>query len=156
MNLLTALLSQPTKFSGHGTNHEGEDFVGRLEMQPLVNASALMLHYTATRNDGKHLHEEATLLAAGPDGELCLWPIMEELPFVMPHRAVHNTDDTAAEGCVLAVVFASGPRDMVTTFREEISIALNPDGELRIAHSWGIPGGTFAQRSHCTLYAIST
>lgn len=72
MNLLTALLSQPTQFSGHGTNHEGEDFVGRLEMQPLVNASALML-----------------------------------------------------------------------------------DGELRIAHSWGMPGGTFAQRSHCTLYAIS-
>ncbi len=155
MNLLTALLSQPTQFSGHGTNHEGEDFVGRLEIQPLVNASALMLHYTATRNDGKHLHEEATLLAAGPDGELCLWPVMEELPFVLPHRAIHTAGETEVEDGVLGVVFASGPRDLVSTFREEITIALKRDGELRIAHSWGMPGGVFSHRSHCSLRAIT-
>lgn len=68
MNLLKALLSQTPTFVGNGTNHEGEHFVGRLEMQALVNASALVLHYTATRTDGKHLHKEATLLAAGPGG----------------------------------------------------------------------------------------
>lgn len=75
MNLLAALRSQSTIFEGTGTNHEAEDFVGRLELQPLVNGSALMLHYTATRTDGKHLHQEATLLATGADGALCLWPM---------------------------------------------------------------------------------
>lgn len=151
MNLLAALLAQASSFSGHGTNHEGEPFVGQLELQPLVNASALMLHYTATRTDGKHLHQEATLLAAAPDGALCLWPVMEELPFVIPHRAIDSSLDE--EDGTLAVVFASGPRDTEHTFREEITIALKPGGELRIAHSWGIPGGAFAERSSCTLYA---
>lgn len=153
MNLLTALLSQPTAFCGPGTNHEGEDFVGRLDMQPLVNASALMLHYTATRTDGKHLHRESTLLAAGPDGVLCLWPVMEELPFVLPHRAVSSTHDES--NGAPTTVFASGPRDLVDTFREEITIALTPDGDLHIAHSWGMPGGAFAERSSCTLRAVA-
>ena len=117
MNLLAALLAQASSFSGQGTNYEGEHFVGRLELQPLVNASALMLHYPATRTDGKPLHKEATLLAAAPDGALCLWPVMEELPFVLPHRAIDSSLDE--EDGTLAVVFASGSRDMVHAFREE-------------------------------------
>lgn len=151
MNLLAALLAQASSFSGHGTNHEGEHFVGRLELQPLVNASALMLHYTATRTDGKQLHQEATLLAAAADGALCLWPVMEELPFVLPHRAIDSSLDE--EDGTLAVVFASGSRDTVHAFRQEITIAIKPGGELRMTHSWGLPGGAFAERSHCTLHA---
>ncbi len=153
MNLLAALLAQASSFSGHGTNHEGEHFAGRLELVPLVNASALMLHYTATRTDGKHLHQEATLLAATPDGALCLWPVMEELPFVLPHRAIDSSLDE--EDGTLAVVFSSGPRDMAHMFREEITVALKPGGELRITHSWGMPGGAFAARSSCTLHAVT-
>lgn len=149
MNLLKALLAQSTTFAGTGTNHEGEQFVGRMEIQALVNANALMLHYTATRMDGKHLHREATLLAAGADGALCLWPVMEELPFVLPHRAIDSTHDED-DGAV-GVVFASGPRDDANTFREEITIALKPGGELRIAHSWGMPGGAFSAQSQCTM-----
>jgi hypothetical protein len=154
MNLLKALLSQAPTFVGNGSNHEGEHFVGRLELQPLVNDSALVLHYTATRSDGKPLHQEATLLAVAPDGALCLWPVMEELPFVLPHRAIDSSHDE--EDGTLAVLFASGPRDMAHTFREEITIALKPGGELRIAHSWGMPGGVFAERSNCTLRAVAT
>ncbi|MES2581894.1 MAG: hypothetical protein V4627_04190 [Pseudomonadota bacterium] len=152
MNLLAALLAQASTFSGHGTNHEGEHFVGRLTIEPLVSGSALMLHYTATRADGKRLHKEATLLAAASDGALCLWPVMEELPFVLPHRAIDSSLDD--DDGTLAVVFASGPTDMVNTFREEITIALKPGGELRITHSWGLPGGVFAERSICTLHAV--
>lgn len=113
-----------------------------------------MLHYTATRGDGKHLHKEATLLAAGPDGALCLWPVMEELPFVLPHRAIDSSHDD--EDGTLAVVFSSGPRNTFNSFREEITIALKPGGELRIAHSWRTPGGAFAERSRCTLSAVTT
>nr|WP_295778149.1 hypothetical protein [Rhodoferax sp.] len=154
MNLLKALLAQAPVFVGNGSNHEGESFAGRLEMQALVNGSALVLHYTATRADGRHLHKEATLLAAAQDGALCLWPVMEELPFVLPHRAIDSTHDE--EDGTLAVLFASGPRDAMNTFREEITISLNPGGELRIAHSRGMPGGAFVERSHCTLRAVAT
>lgn len=72
MNLLKALISQAPIFVGKGSNHEGEHFVGRPELQASVNGSALVLHHTTTRSDGKHLHKEATLLAAAPNGALCL------------------------------------------------------------------------------------
>lgn len=148
MNLIAALLSRPPKYLGQGTNHEGEAFVGRLEIQSLVNGSSLLLHYTATRTDGKHLHKEAALLGTSHDSELCLWPVMEELPFVLPHPEVSNTRN---EDGTLVVVFASGPREVTDSFREEITIEVRSNGELRYAHSWGMPGGAFEARSSCFL-----
>lgn len=78
---------------------------------------------------------------------------MQELPFVLPHRAIDSSHDD--EDGTLAVIFSSGPREIVNIFRQEITIALRPGGELRIAHSWGMPGGAFAQRSRCTLHAVA-
>ena len=107
MKLVASLVSLGRSFSGRGTNHEGEDFVGRLELQPLLDGKALMLTYTATRVDGVHLHSEVTLLATDGKGRPCLWPVMEELPVVLPHPEVSNVklhDGTQA------IVFASGSR----------------------------------------------
>lgn len=148
MNLLTILLSNSRGFVGQGVNHEGEAFRGVFEVQPLINNSAVMLHYTATRTDGVHLHKETTLLATNADGKLCLWPVMEELPFVLPHAEVSSTLDSDR---TLVVVFSSGPRQDVEAFREEITIEIGPTGGLRYAHSWGMPGGEFAQRSSCDM-----
>ena len=148
MNLIALLLSHGHTFAGQGTNHEGEHFLGVLELLPLVNGSALMLHYTATRIDGKHLHREATLLGKGHQTELCLWPVMEELPIVLPHPQVSGT---VLAGGGVKVIFASGTREMTEHFREEITVELKPTGELTYAHSWGMPGGTFEERSSCML-----
>ena len=148
MKLIPTLLSGPLKLVGHGTNHESEAFIGRLEIQSLVNGSSLLLQYTATRTDGKHLHREATLLGTDQNNQLCLWPVMEELPFVLPHPEVSNTQN---EDGTLVVVFASGSRDAAEYFREEINIEVRANGELRYAHSWGMPGGAFAARSSCLL-----
>ncbi|MDP2366760.1 hypothetical protein [Rhodoferax sp.] len=148
MNLLTTLLRTPGQYTGHGVNHEGERFHGALEVQPLVNNSALMLHYTATREDGVRVHSEATLLAHNAAGMPCLWPVMAELPFVLPHT---ETSNTAQDDATLVVVFSSGPRDNMEAFREDITIEVSPNGRLRYAHSWGMPGGVFAQRSSCDL-----
>ena len=153
MNLLKALLSQSPDLVGHGSKIQGGPFAARLQLQPVVNDSALMLHYTATRADGKHLHQESTLLAAGPDGALCLWPVMDSLPLVLAHRAIDSSLDET-DG-TLAVIFASGPRDAMNTFRQEITIALKPGGELHIAHSWGMPGEAFSERFNCTLRGVS-
>ena len=146
MKLLTALISGPHKFAGTGVNHEGENFTATLVLQPLVAGSALMFHYVATRTDGVQMHSEASLLGIGADGSLCLWPVMVELPFVLPHAQKEFT--TSADGGV-SVVFASGSRDDMSVFREEITIQLKPSGSLVYAHSWGMPGGEFAERSGC-------
>ena len=148
MNLLGALLSRPRRYTGSGTNHEAERFNGVFELQPLVGQSAVLLHYTATRVDGLHLHREATLVALDADGTPCLWPVMEELPFVLPHSQLTCT----APGLdTLVFVFSSGPRDATESFREEITIELGPKDRLIYAHAWGMPGAPFAQRSRCEL-----
>ena len=140
-------------YVGSGENHEGESFVGRLKVEPLVGGSAAMLHYTATSPNGRHLHREATLLATSHNGELCLWPVMEELPVVLPHPQTRRT--LLPDGGV-AVVFASGPREATETFREEITLEVKSSGEVVYAHSWGMPGGAFAERSSCALVAAET
>ena len=146
MKFLTALISGPHKFTGAGVNHEGENFTATLVLQPLVAGSALMFHYVATRTDGVQVHSEATLLGSSADGSLCLWPVMVELPFVLPHaqKALTTLEDGG-----ISVVFASGSREDRSVFREEITIQLKPSGSLVYAHSWGMPGGEFAERSGC-------
>lgn len=146
MTLLQTLAAGPRRYSGRGVNHEGEDFTGTLAVEPLVGGRGVLLHYTARLDEGSEAHAESTLLAPGPDGRLVLWPVMSELDAVLPHTAVR------AAGAGL--VFATGPRDDESAFREEITIAPGPGGELTLAHAWGLPGGPFADRSSCRLLPV--
>ena len=149
MNLIEALASQPRVFEGRGRNHEGQSFVGRLEIEALVGGKALMLRYIATGEHGEVFHTEATLLAVCQDGNLCLWPVMEELPFILPHAQVSCVDGQVSS---LVVVFASGPREDSEHFREEITVELKANSELVYSHAWGMPGGLFEARSSCVLF----
>lgn len=153
MNVLHALLQLPARFSGHGLNHEGETFAGVLTLVPLVNATALMLHYTATVAGGRRVHTEATLLGTNTEGKLCLWPVMEELPFILPHAMI-AASPKGADG--FEARFASGPREALGQFREEITIALGPGRALTYAHSWGLPNGSFEDRSSCEMHPGDT
>jgi len=78
---------------------------------------------------------------------------MEELPVVVPHPQISHR--LLPNGGVV-LVFASGARETVDAFREEITLEVKPNGELVYAHSWGMPGGDFAERSSCALVATET
>lgn len=146
VDLLQALLDSPTRFAGDGVNHEGQAFRGVLVLQRLASDRGIMLHYTA-EVDGREVHAESTLLARGEHG-LCLWPVMSELPFVLPHL---ESSSTSSETRLVSVVFSSGPRENTERFREEITLALHRDGKLSYAHAWGMPGGAFEDRSACEM-----
>ena len=148
MDLLTTLAARAGVFTGRGVNHENEAFTARISVTPVMAGRALTLHYLATGIDGQHLHEEFTLLARAADQRLCLWPVMDELPFVMPHLQAGGVN---LPGDELRSVFATGPRDAADQFREEIEIECTADGGLRYSHAWGLPGGAFAARSSCEL-----
>ena len=92
MKLLAALNSRAGAFRGNGVNHEGQPFVGTLTIAPVMAGAAVTLHYTATGLNGQALHEEFALLGLGDDQRLCLWPVMTELPFVIPHRAIDASE----------------------------------------------------------------
>jgi hypothetical protein len=147
MDLIATLLSGPKSLQGEGINHEGERFLGHLEVQPLVAGAAVLLVYTARLEDGSVVHEEATLLGRHLDGALCLWPVMSELPAICPH--VQKPSPSAEQAT--SAVFAFGDRDDRSTFREEISLSFAAGGALTYTHAWGLPGGEFADRSSCLL-----
>ena len=150
MNLIKALAARTSLFEGRGHSHDGEGFVGRLKVETLVDSKPLLFRYVATGDKGDVFHTEATLLGVAPDGNLCLWPAMDELPFVLPHPLVSCV---AAHAGSLLAVFASGSRDAVDQFREEITVELKGNVELVYTHAWGMPGGAFEARSSCTLFA---
>jgi hypothetical protein len=143
VSVLQTLNSGPVEYVGSGVNHEGEHFVGTLRIQRLLEGAAVMLHYEAMLENNEVAHAECTLLAPDMNGTLTLWPVMSELPGVLPHRAVAESDSQ--------VTFASGSRENREVFREEITITCHPDGALTYSHAWGLPGGTFEDRSSCSL-----
>ena len=148
MNLLGVLTSGPTAFRGEGMNHENESFIGELKVQSLEDGRAALLRYTATLLTGNVVHSESTLLGTGPDGKLSLWPVMSEVPVVLPHTELMNKTES---GRYVSAVFGSGARDDSAIFREEISIQINSDGSLVYSHAWGLPGGNFEDRSSCRM-----
>jgi len=148
MNVLGVLTSGPTAFRGEGVNHENEPFMGTLSVQSLEGGRAALLTYVATLKNGDVVHSESTLLGVGPDGNLCLRPVMSELPVVLPHT---QTIARSEPGVLALAVFGSGPRDDSTSFREEITIRVNSDGSLVYSHAWGLPEGAFEERSSCTM-----
>ena len=146
MDLIDRLCRGARVLQGEGVNHEAERFRAELHVEPLVDGRAMMLRYRATLEDGSLVHEECTLLGLGPTGALCLWPVMAELPVVMPHEHRPALAPTPE-----AFVFSSGDRDDQTAFREEITIAFGPDRTLTYAHAWGLPGEAFGPRSSACL-----
>ena len=148
MNILDALTSGPAAFRGEGVNEEKETFIGKMTVQVLEGGRAALLSYTATLTTGAVVHTESTLLGTGPGGNLCLWPVMSEIPVVLPHTQLMTKTKSPKE---IATVFCSGLRDESSSFREEITIQINSDGTLVYAHAWGLPGGAFEDRSSCLM-----
>ena len=148
MNILGALISGPTAFRGKGVNEENQPFIGELKVQVLEGGRAALLSYTATLQAGTVVHTESTLLGTGTNGKLCLWPVMSEIPVVLPHTEVMAEIDP---GSYIVAVFGSGPRGDLTAFREEITIRVNVDASVVYAHAWGLPGGPFEGRSSCSM-----
>jgi hypothetical protein len=143
MSVLSALISGAAEYVGTGINHEGEHFVGTLRVQKLLGGAAVLLHYEAKLESSEIAHAECTLLAPDMSGRLTLWPVMSELPGVLPHTAIAQSTTSAT--------FASGQRNDRAVFREEITITFAPGGELSYSHAWGLPGGEFEDRSSCSL-----
>ena len=148
MNILGMLAAGPKAFRGEGVNHENERFVGVLKVEALENGRAVLLSYSAKLENGTLVHSESTLLGTGSDGKLCLWPVMSELPVVLPHTEVMNRSEPGKQ---TLAVFGSGARDDSAIFREEITIEYSEEGSLVYGHAWGLPGGTFEDRSSCRM-----
>ncbi|MBL4844198.1 MAG: hypothetical protein JKY65_01620 [Planctomycetes bacterium] len=132
------------RYSGEGVNHDQEPFVGLLQLRYLIGEAGLGLTFTATGVGGEVYHEEETLLAPGPTGELVLATLNSNDPSLRTYELRREDSEGESEH---TYVFGTGDPSAGDTFRCEISLDLHENGDLGYRYAWGVPGGEFAERS---------
>ena len=141
---IAAMVAFHGQFRGEGINHDQEPFIGLMTIQPVVSTKGVSIRFTATGVDGTVYHEEHTVIGPGADGQPSLWTLTSNAPSVLEHRL--QDDFTDREGS-RRFVFGYGDAMDETVFRETITLELCADGAIGYRYAWGLPGGSFKERS---------
>ena len=151
MNDLIKLVSRVGTYSGDGKNHEGQHFKGTLEIRNLLGGRGVLFVFKATALDGTFFHEEFSTIAPTIGGELMLFNLNTNTPGMVAHslsRTVNTGDEMAS------MVFLYGDLSNGQTFREQITIELHSNGCIGYKYAWGMPGGSFTDRSSVVMKKI--
>lgn len=145
---MTTTLSQLNEmvgiYVGDGINHEGQPFVGRLQIENLLDGRGFHVKFTATGRDGEAYHREESTIAPSSQGVLTLWNFNTNTPGVVPHE-LGKSDKRS--GSQLTLIFGFGQPSDKSTFREEVTLEIWDGNSLSYTYSWGLPGGEFQERS---------
>ena len=149
---LTRLCARAGRYEGQGLNHRKQTFQATLNLTVIAKRRGITVDYRAQAEDSTLFHQEHTIIGLDSENNLCLWPIMSQLPHVLPHplRRDRETDDG-----LRSIVFGCGETNDDTTFRQELTFDLWPGGDLGYRHAWGVPGHRFKTRSSCRLQSIT-
>ena len=139
------LRALPTgRYTGEGVNHEGEPFVGLLQLRRLIGEAGLGIAFSARGVGGAVYHEEETLLGPGPAGGLVLASLNSNDPILRSYPLRREGPEGGSEH---TYVFGIGDLSREDTYRCEISLDLHLTGDLAYRYAWGLPGAAFAERS---------
>lgn len=128
------------RYRGVGRNHEGEQFVGTIEIAPVAEGSGLSVVFLARAEDSATVyHSEMSLIAADEAGALTLWNLGSNLGYLAPHRLVSWDEGEAGAKAVFRVGTGEG-------FTEEITLSVDGD-RVGYDFAWGFPGNPMAPRS---------
>jgi hypothetical protein len=130
-------------FAGHGVNHEGEKFAGKLSLKLAMPGKLLSLLSSATGVSGEVFHEEVSWIGRDMTGTLTLFVSSNNHPGVTPHLFDRIEESPDAN----KIIFKFGDIQDKNSFREEVTLALHSDGSLAHHYAWGLPGGSFESRS---------
>lgn len=106
-------------YLGESTNHEQQPFVGRLQIENLLDGRGFGIMFTATGKDGKIYHKERSIIAPSIQGKLTLWNLNSNTPGLVPHELRKSE---AKAGAQLSLVFGFNQPSDQSTFREEVSL----------------------------------
>lgn len=139
-------------YSGHGVNHERQEFDGLLSLQFDYPDRSLSLISTATGNGGVVYHSEKSFIGFDVFGALVLFVASNNHPGITPHPFHRVEEGSSGEQ---KVVFRFGDLQDRNSFREEINFNIFPDQSIEHFYSWGMPGGDFEPRSGSRMYKRS-
>ena len=148
--IIDALSARSGTFTGRGINHEGEQFTGKMTILTAALGSAVTIEFFATGDDGTVFHAETTTIApTEPGGDPVLRSVGSNLGFALDHFLLGGASTSERW------VFGAGDIDDESRFREQITLAVDPEGEgtLAYVHAWGLSGEGFAERSSVVLHA---
>jgi hypothetical protein len=142
---LAFLRARAGVWHGSGVSHDGEPFLGTLQVRGALAGRGVSVGFEARTEDKQLLHAEELLCVEG-DGPLepgrAVYVPSEGMPLVLELRAPDGPD---------AIEIRSPDLESPGAFRICERIASDPDGDLAIVWSWGLPGELFAERSRATL-----
>ena len=128
------------RYRGVGRNHEGEQFVGTIEIAPVAEGSGLSVVFLARAEDSATVyHSETSLIAADEAGALTLWNLGNNLGYLAPHRLMSWDEREAGATAVFRVGTGDG-------FTEEITLSVEDD-RVGYDFAWGFPGDPMTPRS---------
>jgi hypothetical protein len=142
------------KFAGHyegeGLNHEGQPFVGKFSLRPILNGRGFAIRFSATGKDGTLYHEEESTIAPSIAETVTLWNFHSNAPGLLAHELRTAPTKNGAER---SFVFGFNEPSNTQTFREEVAIDTWGNGDISYTYSWGMPGGEFTERSGVRMSA---
>ncbi len=150
--MLLQLNNMVGTYTGHGINHEGQPFVGHLELSKILDGKGLSLKFSAIGIDGTLYHNEDSTIAPSLQESLTLWNLNTNSPCLIPHE-IRRTKKNA-EGWY-SLTFGFNNPDDKNTFREEITLELLDSSSLSYSYSWGLPGGDFKERSGAKMKKLT-
>ena len=144
------LLERTGRYVGAGRNQEGEEFAAEMRLERLLDGRALRLHFRAEGIGGVVYHEEEGIIARATGDGLSLWKISSNSKRMCEY--LFRPDESNPVPPAL-LVFRYGSPDNAESYREENRLVLMNEGFFRYQFFWGMPGGTFAQRSEAVMYS---
>ena len=152
-NFISTLENLCGTYVGEGINHEKQPFAGTLTFTKTFKGKGVALDFIAKGQDGTIYHKEHSLLGLTPNESLALWVMSDNHPSIIEHRLV-GEPKTETEKQTL--VFSVGDINNSNSFRETISLDLWKDGDVSYRYAWGMPGGTFEERSGVRMKSGTT
>lgn len=140
------------RFSGTGTNHANEQFIGDFELAELLDGKGFQIKFLARseKNSAVIYHSEVSLLAPNSTGGLSLFNLNTNIPFLTEHTLVAS--QSSASGSDLT--FRFGKLEDQNSFREEIRLEFLNDERVGYHYSWGMPGASFEYRSGVVMGSV--
>ncbi|PCJ15640.1 MAG: hypothetical protein COB02_17795 [Candidatus Cloacimonadota bacterium] len=152
MELLDEVLNKVGFYIGQGVNHEGDHFVGKLEIKSILSGKAVEISFNASSTDGFVFHDEVSLFTKNEKDEWCLFNLNSNTDKCL----VHNLESSDFVDNKRTLSFIYGNYDNREAFRERVCLDLFLDNKIGYHYYWGVPGGEFQYRSGLIMQDVKS
>ncbi len=139
-------------YNGNGINHEGQKFEAHFSLKSILDGKGCSLNFSAIGSNGENFHTEHSLIGSDFQGNICLFVLSNNHTGMTPH-ILKNVEETPMGS--KKFIFGFGNIQEINSFREEIVLEVLNDNKIDYRYFWGMPGGSFAERSGAIMNLIS-